>query len=144
MTSSSNNILQKCSTETSVVSVPVSTNIIIDSPTISIQNGLSSNVSLDGFQQVENKNKNKIKRKLVTSTIKKKRTHYQNIISNLVVPSPMPSIPAPITAEPLLHKVVRQVEGIHHQQGIQQVQNVPALQDVQQVSGDPQVQGAVS
>ncbi|CAF0934419.1 unnamed protein product [Rotaria sordida] len=142
MTSSSNNILQNCSTETSVVSVPVSTNMIIGSPTVSIQNGLSSNISLDGSQQVENKNK--IKRKLVTSIIKKKCTHHQNIISNPVAPSPMPSIPAPIAAEPLLHKVVRQVEGIHHEQGIQQVQNFPALQDVQHVSGGPQVQDALS
>ncbi|CAF4630407.1 unnamed protein product, partial [Rotaria sp. Silwood2] len=87
MTSSSNNIVQNCLNETSVVSAPVSTNMIIGSPTVPIKNGLSSNVSLDGFQQVENKKKKKIIHKLATSAIKKKRTHYQaNIISNPVAP----------------------------------------------------------
>ncbi|CAF3328739.1 unnamed protein product [Rotaria sp. Silwood2] len=102
----------------SVVSAPVSTNMIIDSPTVPIQNGLSSN---------------------------KKRTHYQtNIISNSVAPSPVPSTPAALAAKPLLHKVVQQVEGIYHVQGIQQVQNIQELEDTQQVSGDSQVQGALS
>ncbi|CAF0988719.1 unnamed protein product [Rotaria sordida] len=59
-------------------------------------------------------------------------------------PSLIPSIPVSIVAEPLLHKIARQVEGIHHEQGIQQVQNVPALQDIQHVSCSPQVQGALS
>ncbi|CAF1282535.1 unnamed protein product [Rotaria sordida] len=113
MTSSSNNILQNCSNETSVVSAPVSTNMIIDSPTVPIQNGLSSNGSFDGFQQ-------------------KKRTHYQtNSISKPVSPSPMSSIPVPIAAEPLLHKVVQQVGVIHH------------VQDIQQVLGGPQVRCAL-
>jgi hypothetical protein len=58
MTCSSNNILQNGSNETSEVSFPVSTNMIIGSPTVPIQD-VSSNVSLDGFQQVENKNKKK-------------------------------------------------------------------------------------
>ncbi|CAF4346147.1 unnamed protein product, partial [Rotaria sp. Silwood2] len=138
MTSSSNNILQNCSNETSVVSAPSSTNMIIGSPTVPIKNGLSSNVSLDGFQQVENKNKNKIKYKHVTSAVKKKRTHYEtNVISNPVAPSPVSSTPTAIATNPLLHKAVQQVEGIHHVQGIQQVQNT------QQVSGDSQVQGAL-
>ncbi|CAF4353707.1 unnamed protein product, partial [Rotaria sordida] len=62
--------------ETSMVSALVSTNMIIDSPTVPIQNGLSFNGSLDGFQQVEKKKKKKkkIKRKLATSAMKKKRT----------------------------------------------------------------------
>ncbi|CAF4729124.1 unnamed protein product, partial [Rotaria sp. Silwood2] len=110
MTSSSNNILQNCSNETSVVSAPSSTNMIIGSPTVPIKNGLSSNVSLDGFQQVENKNKNKIKYKHVTSAVKKKRTHYEtNVISNPVAPSPVSSTPTAIATNPLLHKAVQQV-----------------------------------
>ena len=76
MASSSNNILQNCLNETSVVSATVSTNMIIGSPTVPIQNELSSNVSLDGFQQVDNKKKKKIKRKLATSATQKKRTRY--------------------------------------------------------------------
>ncbi|CAM4815185.1 unnamed protein product, partial [Rotaria magnacalcarata] len=51
MASSSNNILQNCLNETSVVSATVSKNMIIGSPTVPIQNELLSNVSLDGFQQ---------------------------------------------------------------------------------------------
>ncbi|CAF1378995.1 unnamed protein product, partial [Rotaria sordida] len=135
MTSSSNNILQNCLNETSVVSAPVSTNMIIDSPTVPSHDELSSNVSFDGCQQVENKKKKKIKHKLTTSTIKKKRTHYQtNIISKSAAPSPLSSISASVAAEPLLHKIP----------GVQQVQNVQQLQDIQQVSGGPQVQGALS
>ncbi|CAF4023988.1 unnamed protein product, partial [Rotaria magnacalcarata] len=51
MTSSSNNILQNCLNETSMVSVPVSSNMVIGSTTVLIQNGLSSNISFDGFKQ---------------------------------------------------------------------------------------------
>ncbi|CAF3070522.1 unnamed protein product [Rotaria sp. Silwood2] len=100
MTSSSNNILQYCSNDTSVVSAPVSTNMVIGSLTVPIKNGLSSTLSLDGFQQVENKNKNKIKHKLATSAIKKKRTHYQaNVISNPVASSPVSSTPTAVAAK---------------------------------------------
>ncbi|CAF2970823.1 unnamed protein product [Rotaria sp. Silwood2] len=144
MTSSSSNIVQNCLNETSVVSAPVSTNMIIGSPTVPIKNGLTPNVPLDGFQQVENKKKKKIIHKLATSAIKKKRTHYQaNIISNPVAPSPVSSTPAAVAAKPLLHKAVQQVEGIQDVQGIQQVQNTQELQDTQQVSDDPQVKGAL-
>ncbi|CAF1238008.1 unnamed protein product [Rotaria magnacalcarata] len=51
MTSSSNNILQNCLNETSMVSVPVSSNMVIGSTTVPIQNELSSNISFDGFKQ---------------------------------------------------------------------------------------------
>ncbi|CAF3906605.1 unnamed protein product [Rotaria sp. Silwood1] len=105
--------------------------MIIDSSTVPSHNGLSSNVSFDVFQQVEKKKKKKkkIKHKLTTSTIKKKRTHYQtNIISKSAAPSPLSSISASVADEPLLHKVPR----------------VQQLQDIQQVSGGPQVQGALS
>ncbi|CAF5173817.1 unnamed protein product, partial [Rotaria magnacalcarata] len=90
MTSSSNNILQNCLNETLVVSAPVSSNMVIGSLTVPIQNELSSNISLDGFQQVENKTKKRIKRRLTTSTIKKKRSLDQtNINSKPVVPAPI-------------------------------------------------------
>ncbi|CAF1940284.1 unnamed protein product [Rotaria magnacalcarata] len=147
MAFSSNNILQNCLNETSVVSATVSTNMIIGSPTVPIQNELSSNVSLDGFQQVENKNKNKIKRKLATSTTLKKRTRYQtNIISKPVPPLPLVSIPDPIANEPFLHKIVQHVGSTLHIQGVQQVQNENAheLQDIQSVSNDPEAQRALS
>ncbi|CAF4289771.1 unnamed protein product [Rotaria sordida] len=109
--------------------------MIIDSPTVPSHNGLSSIVSFDGFQQVDNKKKKKTKYKLTTSTIKKKRTYYQtNIISKSAAPSPLSSISASVAAEPLPHKVPCG----------QQVQNVQQLQDIQQVSGGPQVQGALS
>ncbi|CAM4986179.1 unnamed protein product [Rotaria socialis] len=144
MASSSNNILQNCLNETSVVSATVSTNKIIDSPTVPIQNELSSNVTLDGFQQVENKNKNKIKRKLATSATQKKRTRYQtNISSKPVAPSPLLSMPDPIATEPSLHKIVQHVGGTHHVQDVQQVQNAHELQDIQPFSNDPEVQGAL-
>ncbi|CAF3843917.1 unnamed protein product, partial [Rotaria sordida] len=92
--------------------------MIIDSPTIPSHDGLSSNVSFDGFQQVEKKKKKKIKHKLTTSTIKKKRTHYQtNIISKSAAPSPLYSISASVAAEPLLHKVP----------GVQQVQKCSTI-----------------
>ncbi|CAF2125438.1 unnamed protein product, partial [Rotaria magnacalcarata] len=147
MASSSNNILQNCLNETSVVSATVSKNMIIGSPTVPIQNELLSNVSLDGFQQVENKNKNKIKRKLATSTTLKKRTRYQtNIISKPVPPLPLVSMPDPIANEPFLHKIVQHVGSTLHIQGVQQVQNENAheLQDIQPVSNDPEAQRALS
>ena len=144
MASSSNNILQNCLSETLVVSATVSINMIIGSPTIPIQNELSSNVSPDGFQQVEKKKKKKIKRKLATSATKKKRTHYQtNIISKPVAPSPLLAIPDPIATEPFLHKIVQHVAGTHHVQDVQQVQNAHELQDIQSASKDPEVQGAL-
>ena len=59
MTSSSNNILQTGLNETAMVSIPVSTNMIIGSPSVPIHDVVSSNVSTDGFQQVENKHKEK-------------------------------------------------------------------------------------
>ncbi|CAF3731030.1 unnamed protein product [Rotaria socialis] len=134
MASSLNNIVQNCLNETSVVSATVSTNMIIGSPTVPIQNERSSNVSLDGFQQVEKKKKKKkkIKRKLATSATQKKQTRYQiNIISKPVAPSPLLSMPDHIATEPFLHKIV------------QQVQNAHKLQEIQQVSNDPEVQGAL-
>ncbi|CAF3376468.1 unnamed protein product [Rotaria socialis] len=144
MASSSNNILQNCLNETSVVSATVSTNMIIDSPTVPIQNELSSNVTLDGFQQVENKKKKKIKRKLATSATQKKRTRYQtNIISKPVASSPLLSMPDPMATEPVLHKIVQHVGDTHHVQDVQQVQKAHGLQDIQPVSNDPEVQGAL-
>ncbi|CAF3453526.1 unnamed protein product [Rotaria socialis] len=144
MASSSNNILQNCLNEISVVSATVSTNMIIDSPTVPIQNELSSNVTLDGFQQVENKKKKKIKRKLATSATQKKRTRYQtNIISKPVASSPLLSMPDPMATEPVLHKIVQHVGDTHHVQDVQQVQKAHGLQDIQPVSNDPEVQGAL-
>ena len=67
MTSCSNNVSQNCSNETFMVSAPVSTNMVTDPPSISIQHELSSNVSLDGFQQAEKKKK--YKRTIMQSTI---------------------------------------------------------------------------
>ncbi|CAF3423267.1 unnamed protein product, partial [Rotaria sp. Silwood2] len=123
------------------------TNMIIDSSTVPIKNG-PSNVLLDGFQQVENKNKNKIKHKLTTSAVKKKRMHYR---TNTHVKPDVPSVPVPIAAERLLHKEVQQVEGIHHVQDIshvlsiqqdQKVQNIQESQDIHQFSGGLQAQSA--
>ncbi|CAM4852188.1 unnamed protein product [Rotaria magnacalcarata] len=112
MTSSSNNILQNCLNETLVVSAPVSSNMVIGSLTVPIQNELSSNISLDGFQQVENKTKKRIKRRLTTSTIKKKRSLDQtNINSKPVVPAPVIFLPTSISTEPVIQKVVQHVEG---------------------------------
>ncbi|CAF4002136.1 unnamed protein product, partial [Rotaria sordida] len=94
-----------------------------------------STEELDEIVTIAPKNVIKIKHKLTTSTIKKKRTHYQtNIISKSAAPSPLSSISASVAAEPLLHKVPV----------VQQVQNVQQLQDIQRVSGGPQVQGALS
>ncbi|CAF5033088.1 unnamed protein product, partial [Rotaria sp. Silwood1] len=148
MTSSSNNILQNCLNKTSVVLAQVSTNMIIDSPTVPIQNGLASNVSLDGFQQVENKKNKKIKRKLTTSAVKKKRIHYQTNTSVKPDVPFIPSVPTPIHDKSLLRKEVQQVDSIHHVQGIshvpstQPVQNGQELQGIHQFSGGPQAQGA--
>ncbi|CAF3879155.1 unnamed protein product, partial [Rotaria sp. Silwood1] len=126
----------------------VSTNMIIDSPTVPIQNGLASNVSLDGFQQVENKKNKKIKRKLTTSAVKKKRIHYQTNTSVKPDVPFIPSVPTPIHDKSLLRKEVQQVDSIHHVQGIshvpstQPVQNGQELQGIHQFSGGPQAQGA--
>ena len=69
MTSCSNNVSQNCSNETFMISAPVSTNMVTDPLSITIQHELSSNVSLDGFQQVEKKNKKKFKCTITQSTI---------------------------------------------------------------------------
>ncbi|CAF3058015.1 unnamed protein product [Rotaria sp. Silwood2] len=96
MTSSSNNILQNYSNETSVVSAPVSTNMVIGLPTVPIK--------MD-FRPM--------------SHLMKKRTHYQvNVVSNPVAPSPVSSTIIAVAAKPLPHKAIQKVEGIHHAQGI--------------------------
>jgi hypothetical protein len=69
MTSSSSNILHNSLNKIPSDPPPVSTNmVIIGSPESSIQKVISSNDSFDDFETVENKKKNKRKRKLATPT----------------------------------------------------------------------------
>lgn len=145
MTSTSNNILHNDLNETAEVSVPVLKHMIIDPPIGSIHNGLSSMISIDGYQQVENKKKKKLKREITTSTIKKKRTHYQTNMSSPVAPSSVPTTPAPINAEN-----AQQVIGVHSKQYFQQEADdqsafyVHKSEDVQCNLGDVQVQDDLS
>ena len=141
MTSSSNNISQNCSKETSEVSFPGSTNMTIGSPTAPIQdvssNDISSNdVSLDDFQQVENKNKKKkIKRKITTSDIKRKRSQFKiNVISTPVIPAHDLSVPISIAAKPLLQNVIQQVQNVQLVQGSQQDHDVPLAPHLQHMA----------
>ncbi|CAF1931741.1 unnamed protein product [Rotaria magnacalcarata] len=69
MTSFSNNILQNGLDEASEVSAAVPKQTIVDPPIIPICNRMSSMVSLDDFQEVGNKNKNKFKRKIMRKNV---------------------------------------------------------------------------
>ena len=130
MTSYSNNIMENCLNEKTGSSAPVSTNMIIDSPSASPYNGVSSNVSLDGFQQVENKKKTRIKRKLTTSTFEKKRTHHQMNVVSKNVPSPLiSSMSSTVVVEPHINKSAPTTENTLQVHNAQLTQNVHVIQN---------------
>ena len=145
MTSYSNNIMENCLNEKTGSSAPVSTNMIIDSPSASPYNGVSSNVSLDGFQQVENKKKTRIKRKLTTSTFKKKRTHHQMNVVSKNVPSPLiSSMSSTVVVEPHINKSAPTTENTLQVHNAQLTQNVHVIQNTQQALRSSPVQNVLT
>ncbi|CAF4220298.1 unnamed protein product, partial [Rotaria magnacalcarata] len=133
MTSSSNNISNNCSNEKSGSSIPVSTNMIIDSPIASLNNSVSTNVLLDDFQLVENRKKTKIKRKLTTSAFKKKRAQHQsNVASKNVTSSLISSMSSIDMVEPLVNKLVHTTDNTHQVRCTQHVQDSQIINGTQQ------------
>ncbi|CAF1590902.1 unnamed protein product [Rotaria magnacalcarata] len=144
MTSSSNIILKNCSNEKSGSSIPVSTNMIIDSPIASLNNSVSTNVLLDDFQLVENKNKTKIKRKLTTSAFKKKRAQHQsNVASKNVTSSLISSMSSIDMVEPLVNKLVHTTDNTHQVRCTQHVQDSQIIKGTQQALRNSPVQSVL-
>ncbi|CAF2056880.1 unnamed protein product, partial [Rotaria magnacalcarata] len=144
MTSSSNNILKNCSNEKSGSSIPISTNMIIDSPIASLNNSVSTNVLLDDFQLVENKNKNKIKRKLTTSAFKKKRAQHQlNVASKNVTSSLISSMSSIDMVEPLVNKLVHTTDNTHQVRSTQHAQDSQIINGTQQALHNSPVQSVL-
>ena len=144
MTSYSNNIMENCLNEKTGSSAPVSTNMIIVSPSASPYNGVSSNVSLDGFQQIENKKKTRIKRKLTTSTFKKKRTHHQMNVVSKNVPSLISSMSSTVVVEPHINKSAPTTENTLQVHNAQLTQNVHVIQNTKQALCSSPVQNVLT
>ncbi|CAF4372109.1 unnamed protein product, partial [Rotaria magnacalcarata] len=144
MTSSSNNILKNCSNEKSGSSIPVSTNMIIDSPIASLNNSVSTNVLLDDFQLVENKKKTKIKCKLTISAFKKKRAQHQsNVASKNVTSSLISSMSSIDMVEPLVDKLVHTTDNTHQVRSTQHVQDSQIINGTQQALRNLPVQSVL-
>ncbi|CAF2134540.1 unnamed protein product, partial [Rotaria magnacalcarata] len=144
MTSSSNNILKNCSNEKSGSSIPVSTNMIIDSPIASLNNSVSTNVLLDDFQLVENKKKTKIKCKLTISAFKKKRAQHQsNVASKNVTSSLISSMSSIDMVEPLVDKLVHTTDNTHQVRSTQHVQDSQIINGTQQALRNSPVQSVL-
>ncbi|CAF3900086.1 unnamed protein product [Rotaria magnacalcarata] len=114
--------------------------MIIDSPIATLNNSVSTNVLLDGFQLVENKTKTKVKRKLTTPAFKKKRAQHQSNIVAKNVPSLMSSANI---VEPFVNKLLHTTDITHQVRNTQHVQDRQVKNGTQQALRNSPVQSVL-